>query len=218
MFTGLIEEIGEVKYINNNNFGTELEISCKKVLEKAMVGDSIATNGVCLTITKLFERSFLAELMFETTRNSNLSILKKGDKVNLEKSVRLDSFMGGHLVTGDVDCVGEIIDKQNDGFSIVYTIKIPEDYMKFIVYKGRVAIDGASLTISKDNEKNFQISLIPHSQKNITLSEKKIGDKVNIETDIIGKYVEKMVRYSEKKEKGKNCIVDEKFLAENGFF
>ncbi|WP_448820212.1 riboflavin synthase [Cetobacterium sp.] len=218
MFTGLIEELGKVVSIDKTPQGANITISCDKVLKKARVGDSIATNGVCLTIVKLSNKTFTANIMNESLTVSSLKNLKVGSLVNLEKSLTLQSFLGGHLVTGDVDCCGEIISVINDGFAKKYTIKIPLEFMKYVVYKGRITLDGASLTVASLTDSTLTVSLIPHTQKSITLGFKNVGDIVNVETDLIGKHLEKLLLSREKTDEKSNSNISKSFLAENGFF
>lgn len=218
MFTGLIEELGKVVSIDKTPQGANITISCDKVLKKARVGDSIATNGVCLTIVKLSNKTFTANIMNESLTVSSLKNLKVGSLVNLEKSLTLQSFLGGHLVTGDVDCCGEIISVINDGFAKKYTIKIPLEFMKYVIYKGRITLDGASLTVASLTDSTLTVSLIPHTQKSITLGFKNVGDIVNVETDLIGKHLEKLLLSREKTDEKSNSNISKSFLAENGFF
>lgn len=216
MFTGLIEELGKVKSLKKTSQGIELEISCKKVIENANIGDSIATNGVCLTVTNLSSSSFTADVMNETVSITTLKLLKSGDLVNLEKSLTLQSYLGGHLVTGDVDCCGTVTEISKDGFALRYTIKIDPSFMKYIVYKGRISLDGASLTVTHLSEDSFSVSIIPHTQNSITLGFKNKGDFINVETDLIGKHLEKLINYTNHNEK--KSKITNNFLAENGFF
>ena len=222
MFTGLIEEMGTVSYIKHSSKGVKLKVNCKKVILDAKIGDSIATSGVCLTVVELGKDFYVADIMNESLDRSGLKSLKMGNKVNLEKSLTLNTPLGGHLVTGDVECQGKIIKIKNDGFSKIYAIEIPSRYSKYIIEKGRVTIDGASLTISAVEKNNFSVSIIPHTQKMITLGINKIGDLVNIETDIIGKFIEKSSLYSSEDCYSKDNIkesskINKKFLLENGF-
>ena len=222
MFTGLIEEMGTVSYIKHSSKGVKLKVNCKKVILGAKIGDSIATSGVCLTVVELGKDFYVADVMNESLDRSGLKSLKMGNKVNLEKSLTLNTPLGGHLVTGDVECQGKIIKIKNDGFSKIYAIEIPSRYSKYIIEKGRVTIDGASLTISAVEKNNFSVSIIPHTQKMITLGINKIGDLVNIETDIIGKFIEKSSLYSTEDCYSKDNIkesskINKKFLLENGF-
>lgn len=213
MFTGLVEEIGTVSEIVNAPYSIKIKICANKVLKNAKIGDSIATNGVCLTAIELDNDHFVADCMHETINRSNLVNLKVGDIVNLEKSVTLNSFMGGHIVLGDVDTTAEIIDVKEDGIAKIYCIFIEDKYLKYVVEKGRIAIDGASLTITKIENNFLYVSIIPHTIKNITLGDKKVNDKVNIEVDIMAKYIENILNI-----KGmNNNEITEKFLLENGF-
>lgn len=216
MFTGLVEELGEVNSIFTGVKGAKVQIGCKKLLGMIKIGDSISTNGVCLTVTKLLSSGFEADIMNESLKVTTLKFLKKGDRVNLEKSLTLSSYLGGHLVTGDVDCCGIVKEIVLDGFSKKYRIEIPKEFMKFVVYKGRVAVDGASLTVATVLEDSFIVSLIPHTQENILLGYKKVGELVNIETDLIGKHIEKLLSFHKNSEVKKR--IDENFLKKNGFF
>ena len=218
MFTGLVEELGKVISISKTPQGANLTISCDKVLQNAAIGDSIATNGVCLTVVKLSSNTFTANIMNESLKVSALKDLKVGNLVNLEKSLTLQSFLGGHLVTGDVDCCGKISSISNDGFAKKYTIEIPLEFMKYIVYKGRITLDGASLTVASLTESSLTVSLIRHTQKSITLGYKRVGDFVNVETDLIGKHLEKLLLTKEEPLKKSSSNISKNFLAENGFF
>lgn len=216
IFTGLIEEMGEVMSVANGNKSLKLKVKCKKVLENAKIGDSIATNGTCLTATELGNDYFIADCMHETVNRTNLKRLKKGDRVNLEKSITLSTPLGGHLVTGDVDCEGKLISITQDGIAKIYEIEIEHRYMKYIVEKGRVTLDGASLTVMKLTENSFGVSLIPHTQEMITLGKKKVGDYINVETDLVGKYIERLMNFKEEPQKKSEGMTME-FLLKNGF-
>jgi len=231
MFTGLIEGPGEVINVLKKPSGMEITIKGSNVAEKVEIGGSIAVNGVCLTVTSFSKNTFTADVMFETIKRSGLKRLKTGEKVNLEKSVTLSTFLGGHLVMGDVDCEAEILSVNPKGIAKVYVFGFKEKdgkNMKYIVEKGRITVDGASLTVIDTDDENgtFSVSLIPHTIENIILGKKKVGDFVNIETDLFGKYVEKILKFSnnensdlknfENKENRKSNITTE-FLAENGF-
>ena len=207
MFTGLVEEKGKVVNISKKATGLGITIKGDKVTEKAEIGDSIAVNGVCLTVTELSGNTFTADVMYETIERSGLKRITAGETVNLEKSLTLTTFLGGHLVMGDVDSEAEII-------SIV-----PKG-MKHVVEKGRVTIDGASLTVidTDDDAGTFSVSLIPHTLENITLGKKKVGDYVNIETDLFGKYVEKILKFNNAEtEKTEKSGITMDFLQKNGF-
>lgn len=197
IFTGLVEEMGRVLSITSGDKSVQLKIQCSKVLENAKLGDSIATNGTCLTAIEIGKDYFVADCMHETIKRTNLKRLKSGDIVNLEKSISLSTPLGGHLVTGDVDCEGNIISIERDGIAKIYVIEIENRFMKYIVEKGRVSIDGASLSIVGFENNTLSVSLIPHTQEMITLGKKKVGDFVNIETDLVGKYIERLLNFKE---------------------
>ena len=211
IFTGLIEEMGEILGVKIQSQGLELSIKAQKVMDNINIGDSIAVNGVCLTVTKYEKTSFTVDAMYETINRSNIKSLKIGNKVNLEKSLTLSTLLGGHLVTGDVECEGKILSVLSKGIAKLYEIEIEKKYMKYVVEKGRITVDGASLTVVDILNNTFTISLIPHTLKSIILGEKKVGDLVNIETDLFAKYVEKILN-SEKQE---GITLD--FLNKNGF-
>ena len=223
MFTGLIEGPGEVINVLKKPLGMEITIKGNNVAEKVERGDSIAVNGVCLTVTSFSKNTFTADVMFETIKRSGLKRLKTGEKVNLEKSVTLSIFLGGHLVMGDVDCEAEILSIISKGIAKIYVFYLEEKdkkYMQYIVEKGRITIDGASLTVIdvNDEKRTFSVSLIPHTIKNIILGGKKSGDFVNVETDLFGKYVEKILKFSEyEKEQNRKSKITPEFLRENGF-
>ncbi len=217
IFTGLVEEMGEVVSVVRGEKSLKIKIRCKKVLEGAKIGDSIATNGTCLTAVEVGNDHFTADCMYETVKRTNLKRLKNGSKVNLEKSLTLATPLGGHLVTGDVDCEGRIASIKQEGIAKIYEISLEPRLMKYVVEKGRITLDGASLTVVDFTKDSLSVSLIPHTQEMITLGYKKTGDYINVETDLIGKYVERLLNFgTAEKKKGKG--IDEKFLLENGFF
>jgi riboflavin synthase len=219
MFTGLVEEKGTVASLSKKSDGIKIKINCSPSLcQNSKIGDSIATNGVCLTAVEIGSNYFVADVMNESIKRSNLKSLNIGDSVNLEKSLTLQTPLGGHLVTGDIDCEGKIVDITSDGFAKIYRVALPQKYMKYVVEKGRVALDGASLTVVEVTDENFTVSLIPHTQKAIILGEKKIGDFLNVETDLFGKFVERILYFNNKEEKNSTPTLDAVFLAENGFF
>lgn len=217
IFTGLVEEMGEVISIASGDKSVQLKIKCKKVLENAKLGDSIATNGTCLTAIEIGPNYFVADCMHETVKRTNLKRLKSGSIVNLEKSISLSTPLGGHLVTGDVDCEGIIKSIEKDGIAKIYVIEIENRFMKYVVEKGRISIDGASLSVVGFDGNTVSVSLIPHTQEMIILGRKKTGDHVNIETDLIGKYIERFLSFKEEETKEKSKLTKE-FLVSNGFF
>lgn len=207
MFTGIIEEVGKIKNIG----GGKITIFAKKILEDINMGDSIAVNGICLTATTFDANAFTADIMPETIRRASLFTAKSGDAVNLERALTPSTRMGGHIVSGHIDGAGEIISLAEDKNAVLMKIKADAKILRYIVEKGSVALDGISLTVASVSANDFTVSLIPHTRKITNLREKKIGDIINIETDIIGKYVEKFLQKSD----GGNITKD--FLFANGF-
>lgn len=211
MFTGIIEEVGIVRSITKGSLSAILNISCEKVLEDTRVGDSIAVNGVCLTVTSLEESSFTADVMAETLRRSSLGELSKGSKVNLERAMQLNGRFGGHIVSGHIDGTGTIISTKKEGNATWVEVGTSPEILRFIIQKGSITIDGISLTVAKLTDKSFSVSIIPHTGSETTLLTKKIGSIVNLENDIVGKYVERFTSAPTKKE------VSYETLLENGF-
>ena len=210
--------MGQVLSIKNGEKSVQLKIKCEKVLKNAKIGDSIATNGTCLTAIEIGKDYFVADCMHETVKRTNLARLKSGSLVNLEKSITLSTSLGGHLVTGDVDCEGVIKSITQDGIAKIYEIEIEHRFMKYVVEKGRITLDGASLSVVGFSGNTLQVSLIPHTQKMITLGRKKAGDYINVETDLIGKYIERMMSFKDEKKDSKKSSLDKNFLASHGFF
>lgn len=214
MFTGLIEEIGKVVDIFERNKMWSITFECEKILEDVDVGDSIAVNGICLTVEEYDENLFKANVMAETMRKSNLKYFKKGSSVNLERALKIGDRFGGHIVSGHIDGIGIIEEYEDEGDAIWVSISTSKDILKYIVYKGSVAVDGVSLTVSYVDEKIFKVSIIPHTNENTTLIKRNIKDVVNIECDLIGKYVEKLLLHEKAK---KESSIDMNFLIQNGF-
>ena len=216
MFTGIIEEIGTVTAIRKGPHSAVLTIKAHKILEDIHIGDSIAVNGICLTATSYNTSSFTADVMHETLNRSSLSLLIPGSHVNLERAMAADGRFGGHIVAGHVDGTGTVHSVRHDDNAIWYTIDCEPDILHYIVEKGSVTIDGISLTVAKVDETSFSISAIPHTVEVTVLGEKRAGDVVNLETDIIGKYVEQLLRTPDKPSADKSRISMD-FLLENGF-
>lgn len=214
MFTGIVEEIGTIVNIKKGEKSSVLRIKASVVLEHTKVGDSIAVNGVCLTVTDLDKNQFEADVMSETLQRSSLGSLKKGNMVNLERAMAADGRFGGHIVSGHIDGTGIIKDIVKDDNAVWYTVEAKSELLHYIVEKGSITIDGISLTIAYVDEKCFKVSIIPHTQSVTILSSKQVGSIVNLECDIIGKYVEKLMKPVES-EKRSNLTMD--FLAEHGF-
>lgn len=220
MFTGIIMETGELKRKISSSNKYQLQLSANKVLEGIKNGDSIAVNGVCLTVVNNTSKSFTADVMPGTLNATNLSNLKRGDPVNLEQAVKADSFMGGHIVTGHIDGTGKVLNIEKEDNAKLVELAIDDNLMQYMVEKGSVALNGISLTIYKLKENSLIVSLIPETVKETNLKNIKEGSILNIEADLIGKYVSKMLGKmeidnnqpgSEKKE------LDRDFLKENGF-
>ncbi|HIZ77609.1 MAG TPA: riboflavin synthase [Firmicutes bacterium] len=214
MFTGIIEEKGIVKSITLRGESGFLEIQCQKVLEDTKLGDSIAVNGACLTVTSLEQDAFTADVMAETLRRTSLKELKKGSFVNLERALQIGHRLGGHMVSGHVDGIGIIRKLEPQGIAMVMTISTKSSITEGIIEKGSVAIDGISLTVVSVEEEAFSVSLIPHTIQETNLAHKKPGSTVNLETDMIGKYVKKFLT-SETCDSDSLITMD--LLAENGF-
>ena len=214
MFTGIIEEIGTVAMIQRGQYSAVLKIQAKTVLEGTRIGDSIAVNGVCLTVTELFPDSFKADVMHETLDRSALAYMGSGSRVNLERAMPADGRFGGHIVAGHVDGVGKITRIRRDDTAVWYTVEAGEAVLRYIVEKGSVALDGISLTVADVTHNNFSISAIPHTVRQTVLQERREGDLVNVETDIVGKYIEKLMCTTPPKK----SVITREFLSEHGFY
>lgn len=215
MFTGIIEELGTVGTMDRQPDSIRLTIQAKKVLEGTQLGDSIAVNGVCLTVTSMTDSAFTADVMHETMRRSSLNDIRPGSKVNLERAMQLGGRFGGHIVSGHTDGTGHIARVVNDGIAKVFTISIPKTMEPFIVEKGSIAIDGISLTVVSVGNSQFTVSIIPHTMSNTTLLSKHAGAVVNLETDVIGKYVHNFT--TTYKDAGKHGGLSMETLLSNGF-
>jgi len=193
MFTGIIEELGTVKALRREAGAARLTLSAAKVLDGTALGDSICVNGVCLTVIEMNSTEFSADVAVETLRVTNLGDLKTGKKVNLERALQLSARIGGHLVTGHVDAVGRVREKREEGNGWRIFIDAPASVLRYVIKKGSIAIDGISLTVADVDNAGFAIAMIPHTAKLTTLGFKTAGDSVNLESDIIGKYVERLL-------------------------
>ena len=212
MFTGIIEEIGKViEFIHLNN-GAQIKVQCSKVLEGTKIGDSISINGCCQTVTGIGDDFFTADVSAETLNVTNFTELKIGSYVNLERALTPSSRMGGHIVQGHIDCTGKFIlyEKLSDFYNL--TFEIPNEMAKYIVKKGSIAINGVSLTVADIRGNLLKIAIIPHTYQNTTLQNLRSNEIVNIETDIISRYVEKFLSLD-----NNNSRLSEEFLKENGF-
>ncbi|SEH81415.1 riboflavin synthase alpha chain [Ruminococcus flavefaciens] len=214
MFTGIIEEIGTVNSVKQSGSSSFIEIQAKKVLEDVHIGDSIAVNGVCLTVTHFDGGVFRADVMNETLSRSSLGKLTSGSPVNLERAMAANGRFGGHIVSGHIDGTGTVTDIKNDGIAVWYTVSAAPELLHYIVEKGSIAIDGISLTVAKVTETSFSVSIIPHTAAQTILGSRKVGDIVNLENDIIGKYVEKLMKPAESPKTGGITM---EFLMKNGY-
>lgn len=217
MFTGIVEEIGTIRHVISGGRSGEIGIEASTVLVNTKIGDSIAVNGVCLTVTSLSSHGFTADVMPETLRRTNLGSLSNGDKVDLERAMAADGRFGGHIVSGHIDGTGKITSMHQEGNAVWVTIEADQSILSLIVEKGSIAIDGISLTVAKLGSKDFQVSIIPHTGSETILLKKKSGDIVNLENDIVGKYVQRLLGISKKDSDNKESRITMEFLAKNGF-
>ncbi|MEE9321470.1 MAG: riboflavin synthase [Granulosicoccus sp.] len=213
MFTGIVEEMGKVRLCQKNGDGYDLAINCNTVLEGTILGDSIAVNGVCLTVTKLDPVGFVAGLAPETLKRTNLETLSNGASVNLERSVTPSTRMGGHFVQGHVDTTGVIREFRQDADALWVTIQAPESIMRYVVTKGYITLDGTSLTVVDVGPDWFSVTLVAFTQSHIILPTKNVGDHINIEVDVLGKYVERLLEH----QSGATSSITPEFLKENGY-
>ena len=190
VFTGIIEELGTIKGVRKQSEGMRLSVSAKVVMDGMKTGDSIAVNGACLTVTEFDSVSFTADVSGETVNRTNIGKLRVGEKVNLERPMKLSDRLGGHLVSGHIDGIGVIRGVERRGGMSIFTIEVPAEFKKYLIIKGSVAIDGISLTVNEVKGNRFTVTIIPHTAEMTTLGFKKTGDTVNLEADMIGKYVE----------------------------
>ena len=209
MFTGIVEDVGIVREVTRRGNDAILAVNTSMDLSAVKIGDSIAVSGACLTVVSLANGCFSADVSAETLTRTILTQSKAGDRVNLERALTLNTPLGGHFVLGHVDCVGHIRERKEQSNSIIFGIEIEEEIGRYIVAKGSVAVDGISLTVNRYENSRFYVNIIPHTARETTLRFKKAGDQVNVETDILGKYVERFVR--------PGVGIDENFLAKYGF-
>ena len=213
MFTGIIEEKGILKKIQTLEAGKQLRIAGSLVLEDIKLGDSIAVNGICLTVTAYDDQSFTVDVMQETLATTSLKQLGLGSSVNLERAMLMNGRFGGHIVSGHIDGTGRIISIKKEGIAVWYTIEADLEIMKYIIYKGSITVDGISLTVARVTESNFSVSIIPHTARHTNLSDRKVKDIVNLENDIVGKYIEKFAQDTDRQ--GQH--ITENYLLEHGF-
>lgn len=219
MFTGIIEGLGTIIEIRSEGQGKRFAFNADFVLEQTRIGDSISISGVCLTVVKIHGQRFQVDVSPETLEKTTFGRAKIGDRVNLERALQLSGRIDGHLVSGHIDGMGTIKQKQNKGNAVIVTIGVPESFSRYMIKKGSIAVDGISLTINNCDRSSFDVSIIPHTAKLTTIILSKVGDSVNIETDMIGKYVERFVTeiqsYNKANQTGRS--IDKQFLAKTGF-
>jgi len=215
MFTGIIEEIGVVQDVKRGTNSSALTISGGIVFNDLKLGDSVAVDGVCLTVSGISGKTFTADVMHETLKRSTAGNLKAGSRVNLERAMPADGRFGGHIVSGHIDGTGAIEEIKNDGIAVLYKIKAPESIIKYIVEKGSITIDGISLTVTSVTSGSFGVSIIPHTAETTTLALKSVGGPVNLESDIIGKYVEKLMNRGQREKTDSNITME--FLTKFGY-
>ena len=213
MFTGIIEDRGKILKVDRRGEMSQLTLEVPFDLTEVQLGDSININGVCLTVTDKKGRTISVDLSPETLQRTTFAKVREGDKVNLERALRLSDRLGGHIVTGHIDGIGNILQRTTVGNSLHLRIRIPQPIARYVVQKGSIAIDGISLTVNAFEGDWIQLTLIPYTLEKTTLMDKKIGDEVNVETDILGKYIEKMLDQGKGISKG----IDLSFLKEHGF-
>ena len=216
IFTGIIEELGVVISIAINGASGCITIKANNVIEGTQLGDSIAVNGTCLTVTSINSDGFSADVMAETVKRTSLSQVGKGDLVNLERAMILNGRFGGHIVSGQIDGTGTITKYTKEENAIWVTIKAPDEILDLIVEKGSICIDGISLTVATVSDQDFQVSIIPHTAKETTLIHKKVGSLVNLENDIVGKYIKKLMENNQEEQAKKASGLTMEMLEEYG--
>lgn len=218
MFTGIIEEVGQIQSVKKGQDWCQFTIRAEKVLRGVKLGDSIAVNGTCLTVTSFTDKEFTVDLMPETLKSTNLGQLRDGSSVNLERAMAAGDRFGGHFVSGHIDGVGKIVGKTPYGNAVVFRIATDSDLLRYIVPKGSVAIDGISLTVVSVDEGSFTVSIIPHTMGETVLKFRTVNDQVNLECDMIGKYIEQFISHRlGTKGNSRGNRLDAEFLREHGF-
>jgi riboflavin synthase len=216
MFTGLIQDVGKIQAVEPAGGGVRLTLSTRLDTASLKIGDSMAVDGVCLTVVRMAGVAFTVEVSPETLRRSTLSAARQGQAVNLETALRMSDPLGGHLVSGHVDGTGEILEVIPEGNSWRYRFGVSPEISRYLIEKGSVAVDGISLTVAECGDREFTVSVIPHTAQSTTLGKKKAGDRVNLENDLIAKYVEKFLGQRENRGMTPSRI-DASFLAQHGF-
>ena len=216
MFTGIIEETGSVRGIRRHSLSASLTIACEKIIADLHIGDSIAVNGICLTVTSFDKESFTVDVMPETMTRTSLRALNNGSRVNLERAMAANGRFGGHFVSGHIDGTGTLTEMRADEIAVVCRVEAERELLGGVIPKGSVTLDGISLTVVDVDEKGFTVSLIPHTRAVTNLRDKKIGDPINVETDMIGKYVKKYLTASPPESPAENGVSLD-FMEEKGF-
>jgi len=216
MFTGIVEETGTLRSLSRGSKSCVIHVQCSTVLEDTRIGDSIAVNGICLTVTSMESGGFTADVMNETLSRSSLAQTRPGDPVNLERAMAANGRFGGHIVSGHIDGTGIIREIRDDDNAVWYTVEAPSEILRYVVEKGSIAIDGISLTVARVDDRSFQVSVIPHTRAVTALSSRRVGSPVNLENDIVGKYVEKLMQPAPS-ESGPASGITMEFLAHHGY-
>ncbi len=216
MFSGIVEEMGAVKSVQKGLAGMRLSILASEILEDMKIGESISVSGACLTVIEFSTQDFAVDVSTETLNKTTLGTAEAGVPVNLERAMKLNERIGGHLVTGHIDGVGRVQRREQDGNAIQFTIEVPEDIGMYCVKKGSITIEGISLTVNDVSQHSFGVTIIPHTAKVTTMGLKQVGDFVNLETDLIGKYVERLLHASGKLSSKSNPVIDRDYLQKRG--
>ncbi len=217
MFTGIVEEIGTIKKIQGGSKSSTITISADKVLSDVKIGDSICTQGVCLTVTSFSKGEFTVDVMAETMRRSTFVDMQGGERVNLERALAVGDRLGGHMVSGHIDGTGEIIAYEREENAVWVSIQADKKILKYMIPKGSIAIDGISLTVAELADSYFRVSVIPHTGEETTLLKRKIGDKVNLENDLVGKYIERFAGFRAEEKNEESSKINMDFLSKHGF-
>ena len=216
MFSGIVEEMGAVKSVEKGLAGARMSILASTVLQDLKIGESVSVSGTCMTITGREEQDFSIDVSSETMNRTTLGSVSAGAPVNLERAMRLNERIGGHLVTGHVDGIGLLRRREQDGNAMHLTIEAPDDILRYCIQKGSITVDGISLTINGVSERSFTVAIIPHTAKVTTMGLKQIGDSVNLETDLIGKYVERLLQSSGQLSANPAPVIDRDYLQKRG--
>jgi riboflavin synthase len=216
MFSGIVEEMGAVQAIEKGLAGAKFSILASAILDDLHVGDSVSVSGACLTATKIEDQSFFVDVSTETMNCTNLGTIAVGTPLNLERAMKLNARMGGHLVTGHIDGIGTLRAREQDGNAIYLTVEASEDIMRYCVPKGSITIDGISLTINSVTAHSFSVAIIPHTAKVTTIGLKQVGDAVNLESDLIGKYVERLLQTNGTLPPSSVPVIDKDYLQKRG--